>query len=515
MNRIQSFATTVRPLYEVTVSHSYEQNENINKTTTSSFDTKRVPVMMDPSSTAAAALACTLSNNSTYPLYDLIVIGGGVVGLACLRAATLQGWKCALVEQEAHVLSHASGSNSGIACTGVDAVPGSLERALIRDANSQFRIYCKKHNVPTRTCGSLVCQWAWNENETVSSLQSVLEESNDAGDTHATLLSGERVLTELEPNLSPECLGAVHIPGEIVVDPWVYSISLAVHALENGAHIYTNFEVDLDDLYFDGDVWTVRQPRNNGHVAPLELRAKAVINAAGIWSDKVQSAMTSSSSSQTMTKKWTAKPRRGQYRVYNSNSHTHITHPIQPIPTQRTKGIFVFSTIHNQLVVGPTAEDQESRTDRSIRPQVADELDNYIQKVIPNLNVKDDFVGEYVGIRPGTNQRDYQIHVFPKQHWIAVAGIRSTGLTASLGIGNYVMRQLYSILEPPKSPLPSVKTTPLPSLEDMVQDFRQHDGYVSIHGNKFRVTHPLSIFGMQSLAASNKLGDAQKGQSRL
>ena len=85
--------------------------------------------------------------------YDLVVIGGGVVGLAILRAAQLQhthtsssntttrNWRCALLEQEDCVLSHASGHNSGIICTGVDAAPNTLERALIREANSLIRVY--------------------------------------------------------------------------------------------------------------------------------------------------------------------------------------------------------------------------------------------------------------------------------------------------------------------------------------------------------------------------------------
>jgi glycerol-3-phosphate dehydrogenase len=58
-------------------------------------------------------------NDTDVNVYDLLVVGGGVVGLAVLRAATLEGWKCALVEQEPDLLSWASGSNSGIACTGV------------------------------------------------------------------------------------------------------------------------------------------------------------------------------------------------------------------------------------------------------------------------------------------------------------------------------------------------------------------------------------------------------------
>jgi glycerol-3-phosphate dehydrogenase len=126
----------------------------------------------------------------------------------------LFGWNCALVEAEPDLLSVASGGNSGIVCTGVDALPGSLERALIRDSISQFRIYCDQHNIPTKTCGSLVCCWAWDDNNRL--LENVLKESHQAGDTHASILSGNQVLTEKESNLASLCSGAVHIPGEIV-----------------------------------------------------------------------------------------------------------------------------------------------------------------------------------------------------------------------------------------------------------------------------------------------------------
>lgn len=418
-------------------------------------------------------------------LYDLVIVGGGVVGCAILRAATLQGWKCALVESEAHLLSHASGSNSGIACTGVDAHPDTLERALIRDSNSLFRIYCNAHNIPTRPCGSLVCLWPWDEED---NLGAVLQESHDAGDTHASRLSSEQVET-LEPNLALECRGAVHIPGEIVVDPWLYSISLAVHARENGADIFTNFTFDPEASSFQDGIWNVAEkPRDGSSSEPEKLRTKAIANAAGLWSDLVQQKGLDGSSH------WNAKPRRGQYRIYSSPRNT-ITHPIQPIPTQRTKGIFVFSSLYDQIVVGPTALDQDSKTDRSIHPQVAEELDAHAKRIIPGLDTEKDCIGEYVGVRPGTDQRDYQIHLFPDKHWISVAGIRSTGLTATLGIGNYVVRNLRAVLAPSDPPPRTVRTTPMPPLEALIHDFHQRNGFVEIHGYVYKVTHPLTRLG--------------------
>jgi glycerol-3-phosphate dehydrogenase len=447
----------------------------------------------------------TTASSSTY---DLIVIGGGVVGLACLRAATLKGWKCVLVEAEADLLTHASGGNSGIVCTGVDAAAGTLERALIRDSISEFRPYCEGHNIPIRPCGSLVCLFPWdvpdagekaNETKTdhISLLDNVLEESHTAGDTDAKLFpSGDEILSEKERNLSSSLLGAVHIPGEVVVDSWVYSISLAAHAIENGATIYTSFRADcISRSDEDEGLWTIgRKDENESSDVPLMVRGKAVVNATGSWSDLVEK-------STHGAVQWSTKPRRGQYRVYDSDVRTQILHPLQPIPSQRTKGIFVFSTLHNQLVVGPTALDQPSRTDRSVDPEVARQLDDHIRRVIPSIDTEKSYVGDYVGIRPGTNCRDYQIHLNARKSWISVAGIRSTGLTASLGIGNYVTRLLCAILDdPPDTTGDNIQTSRMPTLEQLADDYVSHgDGCCEIHGRRYRVTHPLTKMGFESL----------------
>ena len=447
--------------------------------------------------TEATTTLPPLSSSSDATItYDVLVVGGGVVGLAILRAATLMGWRCALVEREAELLSWASGSNSGIVCTGVDAAPGTLERALIRDAVSQIRPFCRAMNMPVRECGSLVCCW---DDDDVELLDSVLEESHDAGDIHACQLEPSQI-REREPVLNPACWGAVHIPGEMVVDPWLYSIALAVHARSNGADIFTEFEMDPQSSFLDSDnIWTVRRvPVDDNDTVnsdvPHSLRAHAVVNATGLWSDLLQRNIDS-------TSLWTAKPRRGQYRVYASSSSdvsSVLQHPIQPVPTQRTKGIFVFSTLYHQIVVGPTALDQDSRTDQTVDPVVSEQLADYAQRILPSLDTAA-VVGDYVGIRPGTNQRDYQIHLQVAKRWIACAGIRSTGLTASIGLGNHVVHLLQQGLLVAPATKPTVQTTPLPPLQELVDEFHTRgDHRVTLDGHLYKVTHPITRFGWKA-----------------
>jgi len=438
-------------------------------------------------------------------LFDVVVVGGGVVGLATCRFAALQGYKVACIEKEADLCHWASGSNSGIVCTGVDAAEGSLERSLIRDSIAQLRTFCREMNLPTRPCGSLVCRWPWDDddgNNDSAALRRVLMESHDAGDTHASFLTPDQVAVK-EPHLNSACLGAVHIPGEVVVDPWLCGIAYAIHARQNGAKIYTKYELDTKTSSFDTEtkIWTLRRKTGDGDsTAPQQLKARAVVNATGLWADLVQRGIMIADDKNNDDVQWEARPRRGQYRIFQSTSIRNLlTHPIQPFPTDRTKGIFVFSTLYDQIVVGPTATDQESRTDRTIDTNVIDELTATVQRILPDVATGSTIVvGDYVGIRPGTNHRDYQIHLRPEKHWLVCAGIRSTGLTASLGIGRHVVQTLQSSGILPKiSPRKTIKTIPLPPVGELAKSYRASgkEESVTIHGFLYKVTHPLTRHG--------------------
>jgi len=479
-------------------------------------------------------------------LYDVLIIGGGVVGLSILHSLSTTTKKtCVLVESNPHLLMGASGRNTGIICTGVDAPLGSLERCLIRDSISQVRQFCNMMNIPMKECGSLVCTWPWdagecsntctaitesNEKTPEDLLRKVAAESWDAGDVQVTVLDSATV-QEMEPAISCQVKGAVYIPGEIVVDPWLFSIAFAVRARENGAIIHTNFEYDNERSFFDTSAetprWMVYNRKNMDNnnnttdmtdslsnkqtLAPSLLQAKVIVNAAGINADAIQL-----NTFELPSPPFQMRPRRGQYIIFRQPpSIPLLMRPIQPIPTEHTKGIFVFSSIYNQLIFGPTASEQSSKTDVIIDPDVAERLMLHGKRVLCHSNVEPTedhfcrtspyYIGEYVGIRPATTHRDYQVHFYHKQQWITVAGIRSTGLTSSIGIGNYVARCIDYFGEnqynsQASSQFSILKTTPLPPLKVLVDEFHKsgEEECVIINCNKYRVTHPISVYGWRA-----------------
>ena len=478
-------------------------------------------------------------------IYDTVIIGGGVVGLSILRSSLLAGYNAILLERNADLCDGASGRNSGVICTGVDAQPGTLERALIRDSISRVREFCVDHNVPMRECGSLVCLWPWDDDHIISDgddekkvddtdrkkmaakefdsderLAHVLQESHIAGDKDASLLSSETV-QGIEPSLSSQVRGAVHIPGEIVVDPWLFPLALATHARELGKEsmhgknidvIQTGREVVMDASSFDAKegMWTL-VTRSGEKIDEEEvIKAKTIINACGVNTDLMQKSA-SSVASEIKPPSFAARPRRGQYIVYAAPNGEFPIRPIQPVPTERTKGIFVYSTLYEQIVIGPTALDQVSRTDDSIENAVAKELAAHATRVFDKtmgssrIEGDEDFdptiVGEYVGIRPGTSKRDYQIQLHCHAKFITVGGIRSTGLTASLGIGRHVVQSLLPAIvsQPEEDSLGQQKImspTPLPNVDRLVEQYHcRGDGSISVGGHSYRVTHPLTRMG--------------------
>ena len=103
--------------------------------------------------------------------------------------------------------------------------------------------------------------------------------------------------------------------------------------------------------------------------------------------------------------------------------------------------------LFNQIIVGPTAETQQNRSYAPVKSNVKHMLYDKINELIPKFSTKTySYIGSYTGIRPATEYSDYQIEPFNDIQWICCGGIRSTGLTSSLAIGEYVREKLEEMI---------------------------------------------------------------------
>ncbi|HVR67447.1 MAG TPA: NAD(P)/FAD-dependent oxidoreductase [Verrucomicrobiae bacterium] len=348
--------------------------------------------------------------------YDVAIIGAGVVGCALFRRFCLGGARTLLIEKGGDILSGASKGNSAMFHTGYDAPSGSLELACIRAGYDEYLAIRQSLNLPLLHTGGLLV--AWNEAEQAK-LPAIAEQARVNGVTDASLIDGAE-LHRREPNLAPEARAAVVIPGEHIMDPWSPSLAYVLQGIAHGGEVRRATEVQGGDLA--NSLWTLRT--TNGPV-----QARVVINAAGNYGDLVENIARPSP--------FAVKPRKGQFVVFDKPACRLINSSILPVPTERTKGVMMCRTIFGNMIVGPTAEDQDDRADASV---TQDALRNLIEQGCRRVPLLADqtVTAVYAGLRPATQFKDYQIEALPDRNWISASGIRSTGLTGALGIAQHV-----------------------------------------------------------------------------
>ncbi len=355
-------------------------------------------------------------NKNKKNIYDAIIIGGGVVGCAIMRKLTLQGMKVLLLEKGGDILSGASRANSAILHTGFDAPPKSLELQLMQQGYKEYIEIYEKFNLPLLKAGAYVVAWTKEQQQ---SLQAIIEKAHKNGVMDVKQVSKEALL-KAEPHLNSNALGAAHIPGEYIIDPWSSPLAYITQAVKHGAE-YGFFTKVISGVFHE-DYWML-------HTNKGDFKGKIVINSAGLFGDEVEQIAAPAD--------FTIKPRKGQFLVYDKSAASLVESIILPVPTKITKGVLLCRTIFGNLLLGPTAEEQESRYEASTDHEKLKELIEKGEAMTQKLS-HHQITTSYAGLRPATEHTDYQIKAHPDKNWVCVAGIRSTGLTAALGIADYV-----------------------------------------------------------------------------
>ncbi len=349
--------------------------------------------------------------------YDVAVIGGGVVGCAVCRRLTLAGAKVVLLERSSDILAGASKGNSAILHTGFDAPPDSLELACIRAGREEYLAIRERLGLALLETGALVIAWRRHE---VERLTSIMEQARRNGVSDIALVARDE-LRRLEPALAENALMALRVPGEHVFDPWSAPLAYLIQAIEHGADIRRGTALLSGE--FDGRRW--RLETSGG-----PLVAGTVVNCAGLYGDHVEAMLLGDAH-------FRIRPRKGQFVVFDKAAFPLVTHILLPVPSGRSKGVLVTRTVFGNLLVGPTAEEQEDRDDTSVDEPTLRRLIKHAAAMVPAL-ADMPVTAIYAGLRPASERHDYRIRHEPDRRFVTIGGIRSTGLTAALGLARHV-----------------------------------------------------------------------------
>ncbi|XP_050399987.1 glycerol 3-phosphate dehydrogenase [Patella vulgata] len=401
---------------------------------------------------------------------DVIIIGGGVVGCATLFELTNCGYKCLLLDKNKDVLSEASSGNSGMLHTGFDAELNSVESYCIKICQEKVFSLLKNLGLPYKQIGATMV--AWTQQQKVK-LDRVYKGSIEKGIDDVFQLSASDVY-QREGHLHSGLVGGLWIPKETVLDPWLFPLSLLQHSIEGIGMVKTGCEMfGFSHLYHNScELQTSHGP----------ITAKAVVNCSGLHGDLVDKMAGCQS--------FRIYPRKGQFTVYGKNTAHLVNSSILPVPTEKTKGVIVFKTVYGNIIVGPTAEDTESRSvPPDIDSVITSRLFTHTKKTVPGLSQYFP-LGHYTGLRPATQYKDYQIKAYRDRNWISVGGIRSTGLSGCLGIASMVNTELCHSLniEPSYGPVKSI--------DPMEWSFKGNNS-VQMNQNVYDFTHPITKFGTQ------------------
>ena len=359
-----------------------------------------------------------ISSRSALPgIFDAVVIGGGVIGCAVARRFTLEGARVALLEKAPDILDGASKGNSAILHTGFDAPPGSLEAACIAAGHAEYLAIHARLGLPLIRCGALVLAWT---DEQEGALPGLIEQARANGVDNVELLTSGQVRA-LEPNLGPDLRAGFRVPRESIIDPWSAPIAYLRQAMANGAAVLRSCTVT--DGAFDGQEWRLDTSRG-------WVRGRHVINAAGLYGDLVDECLIGHRS-------FNIRPRAGQFVVYDKPAAQLASHILLPVPSKLTKGIVVCRTAFGNLLVGPTAEEQEDRAAARLVPETLAALRRRGEEILPALKAQE-VSAIYAGLRPATEFKDYCIQAHEGRNYVTVGGIRSTGLSSALGTAYHV-----------------------------------------------------------------------------
>lgn len=352
-------------------------------------------------------------------MYDVAIIGAGVIGGMVARELTKYSLSVCLLEKENDVACGASKANSGIVHGGYDPTPGTLKAKLNVSGVEKLFYTAKELHVPIQRNGSLVCAFSEEEDKVIHALY---ERGIENGVNELTILSGDEARKK-EPNLSENVTSVLLVSNAGIVCPYELTIAAVGNAMDNGAALRTNYEVTAIVKAEDG----FRICSKDGR----QILAKYLINCAGGYADKIAGLLDD--------KFFELIPRAGEYMLLDKSEGRTVSHTIFQVPSAAGKGILVTPTVDGNLLTGPTAMEVVAPENTETTSEGLDLVASLAKKSVPNLDFRK-VITSFSGIRSSEKGGDFIITASEKvENLIHVAAIDSPGLTSCVAIAEYTV----------------------------------------------------------------------------
>ena len=355
-------------------------------------------------------------------IYDVAIVGGGVIGGMVARELTKYDLSLCILEKENDVACGASKANSGIVHGGYDPEPGTLKAKMNTLGVEKLFAVAKQLHVPMVRNGSMVCAFNAEEDETIKELyaRGLVNNTPDM-----QILTGDQA-REIEPNLSKAITSVLWVRNAGIVCPYDLTIAAVGNAMDNGAKLLLNFEL-------------VKVEKANGlfrltSAAGETVTARYLINCAGCGCDKVAKLCGDDS--------FTIIPRGGEYLLLDKTEGQRVSHTIFQCPSKEGKGILVSPTVDGNLLTGPTAGVVADPEEKAITQSGIDTVIKLSAKSVPSVEFRN-VITSFTGVRSSEKNGDFIIGFSEKtENLLNVAAIDSPGLTSCVAIAEHVVEIL-------------------------------------------------------------------------
>ncbi len=346
-------------------------------------------------------------------IYDVVIIGGGVIGTSIARELSRYKLNIALFEKEEELAFGVSKSNSGIIHPGTQIHPNLLKGRLCVEGNILTRKMSRELGIDFKEVGELIV--AFNEEERLKLVQ-LKKEAEILGVPRLSIVDSKWLKTH-EPNLSSAAIAALYAPTAGIISPYRWVYDLSENAVRNGVEIRTLTEVKK--------IIFIREREFGINTSRGDFRSKFVINAAGLFADDI--------SRMAGADDFKIRPRKGEEFLLDKKKENITNHLIFPLPSKNSKGVLVIKTSDSNPMIGPTAEEAEDKNDLSTSDEGFKEVLASVKRLVPSIN-GDDIIAYFAGLRPAAGDDFIIRHEQRRAGFINVAGIQSPGLTAAPAI---------------------------------------------------------------------------------
>ncbi len=349
-------------------------------------------------------------------MYDVIIIGAGIVGTTIARELSKSKAKVLILEKGIDVSMGATKTNSAIVHGGFAEKHEALKGRLCYKGRIQFKELDRQLNFGFEETGSLVI----TTEDDKAPLEKLMENGIKNGLNDLSII-GQEEIQRIEPELTHDVKWALYCKGAGICSPYEMAIAMAENAIKNGVTLA--LENKVIGIEKTGDAFKVRTDKG-------EYDGKYVINAAGVYSDEI--------SRMVGVDNFEILPRSGEYILFTRGTGDPINTVIFQLPTKFGKGVLVASTYYGNLLIGPDANDDVEKEDTSTHIERIAKIFDQTKSLYDKINSKQ-FIRSFTGIRARSSTDDFIIEETAVKGFINVAGIQSPGLTSAPAIAEMVI----------------------------------------------------------------------------